>query len=151
MDHNQLLDRIKERDMAAYHHLTQDYGWKLYSYLKTRFQDKETLDAVFNETLNKFYNTIAGSDDVIEALLYSFADQTCQTMMPGKTIAVAKGNTKKASGKVGTILFYVSFGFLLFGIFAALWVIVGLLMGLGIMPELDLGYSWFNANVFPWF
>ena len=120
MDHNQLLDRIKERDMTAFHYLTQDYGWKLYSHLKTRFQDKEALDAALNETLSKFYNTIAGSDDVIEALLISFADQTCQTMTPGKTIAVAKASKKKSAGKIGTILFYVSFGLLLFAIFAAL-------------------------------
>ena len=36
-------------------------------------------------------------------------------------------------------------------ILAALWMIAGLLMDLGFLPRLDLGYSWFSANVLPWF
>lgn len=34
---------------------------------------------------------------------------------------------------------------------AMLWVIAGLLMDMGFIPEADLGYAWFNANVTPWF
>lgn len=41
--------------------------------------------------------------------------------------------------------------FLSLGVAAALWVIAGLLMSFGLLPELDLGYAWFNANVIPWF
>ena len=33
----------------------------------------------------------------------------------------------------------------------AVWVIVGLLMDMSLLPEFDLGYDWFNANVAPWF
>lgn len=36
-------------------------------------------------------------------------------------------------------------------ILAALWVIAGLLMDMGLLPELDLDYEWFSANVAPWF
>lgn len=36
-------------------------------------------------------------------------------------------------------------------ILAALWVIAGLLMDMGLLPELDLGFEWFSANVAPWF
>ena len=36
-------------------------------------------------------------------------------------------------------------------ILAALWVIAGLLMDMGLLPELDLGYEWFSANVALWF
>ena len=32
-----------------------------------------------------------------------------------------------------------------------IWVIIGLLCGMGIIPELDLGYTWFNNNVAEWF
>lgn len=32
-----------------------------------------------------------------------------------------------------------------------LWVLVGVLMGFGYVPEIDLGYSWFNLRVFPFF
>lgn len=34
---------------------------------------------------------------------------------------------------------------------ALLWVLAGVLMGLGYVPQLDLGYNWFNMNVFPFF
>lgn len=150
MDPNQLLNRMKERDMVAYHDLTQHYGWKLYSYLQTRFQNKEQVDAALNETLHQFYNTVAGSDDAIEALLISYADQTCRNMMQNQSMPAA-ALPKKKSGKAGRIIFAVSLCFLLLCIFGAIWVIIGLLMDLGIMPEVDLGYSWFSANIFPWF
>ena len=32
-----------------------------------------------------------------------------------------------------------------------LWMMAGVLMGLGYIPKFDLGYSWFNMNVFPFF
>lgn len=31
------------------------------------------------------------------------------------------------------------------------WVLAGILMDLGVLPKINLGYSWFNANVFPLF
>ena len=37
------------------------------------------------------------------------------------------------------------------GILAALWVITGLLMDMGFLPDIDMGYSWFNMNIAPWF
>ena len=37
------------------------------------------------------------------------------------------------------------------GILAALWVIAGLLMDMGFLPYIDMGYSWFNMNIAPWF
>lgn len=148
MDSNELLNRLKDRDMGAYHLLTEHYGWKLYSYLKTRFKDKEQVDAAFNESLHQFYSTIAGSEDAVEALLFSFADRICENMKHNQNITVPE---QKSSGKMGTVLFTVAFSILLLGIFVTLWVIIGILMDLGIMPELDLGYSWFSDHVFPWF
>lgn len=151
MDSNQLLNRLKDRDMVAYHYLTEHYGWKLYSYLQTRLKHKEQVDAALNETFRQFYNTVSGSDDAIEALLVSFADRTCQNMMQDHSFHTPGVQKKKKDRKAGTILFMVALSALLVGIFGALWVIMGLLMDLGIMPEVDLGYSWFSANVFPWF
>ena len=37
------------------------------------------------------------------------------------------------------------------GILAVLWTITGLMMDMGLIPEYDLGYSWFNINIAPWF
>ena len=151
MDSNQLLNRMKDRDMVAYHYLTERYGWKLYSYLKTRFKNREQVDAAMNETLRQFYNTVAGSDDAIEALLLSFADRTCQNMTQDRTPLAPTGQKKKKGVKIGTILYVIAISFLLLCILGSIWVIVGLLMDLGIIPDVDLGYSWFSANIFPWF
>ena len=151
MEPNQLLNRLKDRDMVAYHYLTEQYGWKVYSYLQTRFQHKELVDEALNETFRQFYNTVAGSDDAIEALLVSFADRASQSMMQDQCAHTPAVQKKKKDGKVGTTLFVVALSGLIVGILCVLWVLIGLLMDLGIMPEVDLGYSWFSTNVFPWF
>lgn len=31
------------------------------------------------------------------------------------------------------------------------WVIIGLLVGMDVLPEIDLGYTWFNENIAEWF
>ena len=31
------------------------------------------------------------------------------------------------------------------------WLLAGILMDLSVLPFCDLGYSWFNANIFPFF
>lgn len=51
----------------------------------------------------------------------------------------------------GKGLFGLGIGVLSLGIAAVLWVIVGLLMDMQLLPEIDLGYSWFSANIAPWF
>ena len=42
---------------------------------------------------------------------------------------------------------------ILIGLLSALllWIIVGILMDLDLLPFVDLGYTWFNQNVFPLF
>ena len=32
-----------------------------------------------------------------------------------------------------------------------LWIVAGILMDLGILPYYDLGFAWFNANLYPLF
>ena len=47
---------------------------------------------------------------------------------------------------------YYLLNVLLWIVIAALvWAIVGLLMSLSVLPSYDLGYSWFNANLFQLF
>lgn len=40
---------------------------------------------------------------------------------------------------------------LLLAVAVLFWGLVGLLMGLGVLPGYDLGYTWFNANIYPFF
>lgn len=37
------------------------------------------------------------------------------------------------------------------GIIAMVWLIVGLVMSVGVLPRADWGYQWFNMNIAPWF
>ncbi len=36
-------------------------------------------------------------------------------------------------------------------ILVLLWALAGLLMETGTLPAVDLGYSWFNAHIYPFF
>ena len=60
---------------------------------------------------------------------------------------------KKARKHSGFVSFLYVIGILLLiaGIAAAVWVMAGLLMDLNILPDMDWGYSWFNANIADWF
>lgn len=166
MENYDLLNRIRKRDVNAYLELTQTYGWKLYSHLRAKFDDRELTDAAFNETLTNFYNAIAGGtgDDAVESLLLAYADQTCQKLKQTSKVPAQSADTPKprlaqepveadtkSSGKSSGLGFGLGVGILVLGILAALWVIVGLLMDMNILPELDLGYSWFNTAIAPWF
>lgn len=143
MNSIELLNRIKKRDMDAYLQLTRDYGWKLYSYLRAQCDNKEMVDAVFDKTMKNFYDSLTADDseDPVEAILYAYADHTCEQMHWEET----------APSKISSVGFVLGILILGVGILAALWVILGLLMDMNLIPELDLGYSWFNANVASWF
>ena len=36
---------------------------------------------------------------------------------------------------------------LIIGIAAALWIMLYMLMSMNLIPQMDLGYSWFNENI----
>lgn len=55
---------------------------------------------------------------------------------------------KKKHMGAGAVLLIV---LLSIGIIAMLWVITGVAMNTGILPQADLGYQWFNLNIAPWF
>ncbi len=64
-----------------------------------------------------------------------------------KAIAAAPAETKKRGGgkrAQGTILF----GFNILLSVLLVWLLLGLLARLGLFSRLDLGYTWFNQNVF---
>lgn len=148
MNSTELLNRIKERDMDAYLQLTRAYGLKLYSHLREQCGDKETADMAFNQTLEHFYGALTADDsqDAVEAILCAFADHTCLQMRQEK-----EPEEEKAEKGGGSLGFVLGICILSVGILAALWVILGLLMDMNLIPELDLGYSWFNTYVASWF
>lgn len=108
--------------------------------------------------MNGFYNGLhnSGCEDPMEALLLMYAEKVCQTSFsdvklehPGYRISEPADSPSKK--KNGGFLYTMCVFFLVLAIIAVIWVILGLLMDMNLLPEYDLGYSWFNSNVLPWF
>ncbi|MBO4938279.1 MAG: hypothetical protein J6C98_04670 [Oscillospiraceae bacterium] len=150
MDCAELLKRIKERDMDAYLYLTNVYGLKLYNYLNSRLGDQDLVEEAFQKTLASFYESLTAqeSQDPIDAILCTYADQTCGKIA-GSDVGTKK--KKKKHSAAANIGFAIGIVILSAGILAASWVIIGLLMDMNLIPSADLGYEWFNANIAPWF
>ena len=64
-----------------------------------------------------------------------------------------KAEKQKAGKRSGwsSFLYGLCVFLLVVGILAALWFLVGILVDMEILPDWDLGYSWFNENVIHWF
>lgn len=147
MDATELLSRIKSRDTDAYLQLTQDYGWKLYAHLSAKLKDPEQTNRAFNDTLAYFYEMLADQpgDDVIETLLYQIGDYICKQPVDAKQDTVeqtADKKRKKTSRKGGSVAYWIAATVLTILILVALWVIAGLLMDMGYLPKVNLGYDW---------
>lgn len=164
---------INMSDRDAFNKLTDAYGWKLYSHIRRNTDSREQADMVFNETFSRIYGTMKSydSDDALEAMLMMYSDSIGQnikaqpqTVMPphfdngflenvqpeGKKDRKGRKEGKKRSG-FRKLLNFIGVLILLLAIAAIVWVMVGLLMDLKVIPYFDLGYSWFNANIVDWF
>ena len=93
-------------------------------------------------------NTGQGS---IESLLYETADRFCRAQYPNPKIAKSANANPVKQKPADRVIFWPVFLLLIILNCGCLWVIAGLLMDMGILPVIDLGYSWFHMNVFPWF
>lgn len=172
METLEMLNRVKSKDSKAFCQLTEDYGWKVYSCIRERIGDADQVNAAFHETFSDFSSDLTSQDgsDAVEALLLAYADRVCSRMenasaKPAKAAPYAvpvpeafraepsaeKKKTKEPGHGQGRIWFGLCVAVLLLGIAAAVWTILGLLMDMGYVPELDLGYSWFNVHIAPWF
>lgn len=163
-----LFKKIMTRDRSSFETLSENYGWKLYSYIRRNSPDKETAERVFSDTFSRFYDTLENyqGDDPIEAMLYACADdvsvQKTEDRENGSTagqwsigheagFALPEVDLKKYEKKkepLGIRIFYgICIALLILGILAALWIMVWMLMSMNLIPYLDLGYSWFNAHI----
>ena len=57
--------------------------------------------------------------------------------------------TEKKPRNKGLFIFCIILNIVL--ILILLWFLGGLLVNLGVLPDIDLGYSWFNAHIYPLF
>ena len=162
MTRDDLLNRLMRHDMDAYLEMTDKYSWSVYSLIKSRISDKSKAELIYNETMNGFFQGLSGTkgNDALEVLLLMYADKVCHANM-GEADAAVMGNHEcrkrktesgaGASGKNGGFLYYICVWLLILAIVLVIWVILGLLMDMNLIPYYELGYTWFNTNVLPWF
>ena len=163
-----LFQKIRGRDRDSFEKLSEAYGWKLYAHIRSSTPDREQADRIFAETFPVFYDMVESyeGDDPIEAMLFSCADRACraqalsarekQNLGPW-TIAHEAGFSlppveeklfKKEKEPLFLRIFYgLCILILIAGIAAAVWIMLWMLMSMNLIPSLDLGYSWFNANI----
>lgn len=159
MDINELRSRAADRDATAYLELSNEYGWKLYSYLRDRIDDQKGLSSAYEKILRGFYQGITDDNrqGSIETMLYEAADRFCADN--GSQPASKKARKQKSTHKQeqsrkekgSGFGFWLSFLVLLVLNLICLWIIAGLFMDMGLIPFLDLGYDWFNNFISAWF
>lgn len=165
----ELFKKIKGRDRESFDMLSQNYGWKLYSYIRKNTSDRAAADRIFSETFQNFYDLLNGyqGDDPIEAMLFGCADQLvadggeASPKLPKDMGQWAIGHEagfslpevelKEAPAKKETLGMKLFYGLciilLIIGIAAAIWIMLYMLMSMNLIPQVDLGYIWFNEHV----
>ena len=143
-DTRELFNKIKKNDKESFHILTENYGWKLYSYIRRNVEDRETADRVFSDALSRFHDTMAKQQDCqdpIEAMLYVCADQVNPDMEPPQQDDLSQLQLSRAEKKapektgpekkhgigsvIGNIFFGICVVVLILAILAALWFLFG--------------------------
>jgi len=73
----ELLQKLKDRDLSAYNYVYETYGWELHNYLLDKCPDKEMSSAVFRKAINAFCEDLAGRSetDQLELILRTYADR----------------------------------------------------------------------------
>ena len=143
-----LLMKLMRRDTDAFLKMTDKYSWPVYSQIRKKVSDPEVADALFQKTMDGFYRSLHESqtDDPLEAMLLVYANGVIEKHegASGEHIVystkTAEKTEKRRSGGFAAFL-------LLTAIVIVLWVIAGLLMDMNLIPAVDLGYAWFNANI----
>ena len=176
MEPQKLIKKIDDRDAVSI--LIGRYGNKIYARLYDRLHDKQLADEAFRKTVFSFLETVRRleSDDLTEALFSCIADNVCrevlesadlvqervcpqETAVPAISEAVSESveaeegseEEPKTPPKSGHGLEIAVLLFLIVIVVSLLWLVAGLGMQSGLIPTVDLGYTWFDRNVFPMF
>ena len=140
MDIKVLQERIRSGDQTAYLDLSNEYGWALYSYLSERIREPDLVQSTYQEVLNEFYRNIPNMNQKgsVEAVLLGLADAYCGHVPPPPE------KVEKSAG----LRFWFCLILLLLLNGLCMWIIVGILMEMGVIPTLNLGYNWFKNLIF---
>ena len=154
MDVIEFRTMVLRRDPKAYLQLSDEYGWLVYSYLQKKIPDTKELSTIYEKVLKDFCADIVTNHrkGTIEELLLEAAEAACgqSDSSSSAPVSVDRSKSRKIE-KDGGVDFWVAFVLLLLLNLSCLWIIVGLLMDMGFLPAIDLGYCWFHENVAPWF
>ena len=155
-----LFQKIKGRDKRSFEALSDAYGWKLYSHIRSRTEDREKADRIFSQTFSAFYQDLQSyeGEDPIEAMLFACADRigtgcTEETVSKDQKIPVPLPKVdptiyaEKKEPLWLKIFYSLCIIVLVLGILAAVWVMAWMLMSMNLIPEYDFGYSWFNLHI----
>lgn len=166
MSYCDLLERMMQKDSDAFLEMTDRYGWALYSEIRKKHPDKAEADRIYDETMQQFYRSLQNPacDDPMEALLCAFAAQISgkkgvsadfltmpdplddiqppPVQVPAATVFDPVNHRKK-----NRFWYRMAVLVLLFGTAAVIWMGIGLMMVMEIIPYYDLGYAWFFSLV----
>lgn len=178
MEPQKLIKKIDDRDAVSI--LIGRYGNKIYARLYDRLHDKQLADEAFRKTVFSFLETVKRleSDDLTEALFSCIAENVCREVQesadlvqervcpqetPAPAISEAVSESVEAvedteavedaedAPSVGHRWEIAVLLFLIVLVIILLWGVAGLGMQSGMIPRIDLGYTWFDRNVFPLF
>ena len=135
-----LLERIQTGDPKAFTDLSDAYGWDVYSGLASRIRDRDAVNLAYTEIMMSLYTQLREGElqEDIDSFLQRAVKQYCD---PFPDVPPAEEKPAGAG-------FWIALVLLLALNAVCLWLIVGILMEMGILPTFDLGYSWLKSILF---
>lgn len=128
--------------------ISELYGWKLHNYLQDRTTDPRILEELYSLIIQTFCDEYHRFGDEEQGLI-SVADRIC-----------AQRHLYSLSEFDDDILeiednarFWIVLVLLLVLIGVCLWIMLGLLMEMGLIPYVDLGHDWVlnRIRIMNWF
>lgn len=144
MDHQEMQIQTSHPDPSAYLELSNQYSWKLYAHLESSVQNRQLLKELYEKAMACFCESVNEWDDSeqLEGKLYEAADRVCEA-----NPHLTEHQLEPQAGKGSGLGFWVAFLLLLVLNLVCIWIILGIMMDIGWIPEMDLGYSWFQSNI----
>lgn len=151
MNQMDLIKRLMNRNSDAFLEMTDKYSWPVYQAIRTRVSDSRQADHLFHKTMDGFYRSLHESktNDPVEALLLIYTEKVLlENQKTGGSFQSHEKNIHVSGTDEKGGFFRIAVNFLLIAAIAVmLWVIVGLLMDMNLIPAYDLGYTWFHSNI----
>ena len=117
--------------------ISEQYGWKLHSYLRERTSDPRCQQELYTLIIRTY---CAGKQNVRneEQALMATAQRICTQQKLTRIPNTSNDKSEKGS----TFGFWLALNLLLLLIMLCLWIMAGLLMEMGLLPYLNLGHKW---------